>query len=160
MHVAATLVLCLASLWFAVPAHAEEGHSPSWGASVASVLAGRAPSSFFGESGKSLLFSVPVYVLQTKEVVSGRSCSVLYSFWKGGLLEYMVFFHGEKESLYRELRNCFLKRHQPYEGPYFTGIEDAFISKDGSTLYLLLSGRETMLYVLDARAYDTFMRGL
>ena len=95
-----------------------------------------------------------------EENVDGRPCSVLYSFWEGSLLEYMIFFHGEKEALYREIRASLLKKHLFYEGPYFTEIKDAFISRDGSTLYLLLSGRETMLYVLDAETYDKFQKAL
>ena len=156
MRSAASFVFCLIFLCFSSPSHAKNVNHPSWGASVAAVLAQRCPASFTGESSKSLLFSVPVYVLHTKETVNGHSCSVLYSFFEGKLLEYMVFFHGEKESLYREIRTLLLKKHRYYEGPYFTGMEDVFISKDDSTLYLLLSGRETMLYVLDAGAYDSF----
>ena len=157
MRTAASFLLCLAVLCFASPAHAKNMPAPSWGASVSFVLEQHAPSSFFGETSKSLLFSVPVYVLSTKESIHGHPCSVLYSFFEGKLLEYMMFFSGEKESLHREIRACFLKEHLPYQGPYFSGIEDVFISKDHSTFYLLLSGRETMIYALDARAYDNFM---
>lgn len=157
---AAAMLSCLGILCFSSPTLAEDMNFPSWGAPVASVLAQRALSSFTGESSRSLLFSVPVYVLHAEENVDGRPCSVLYSFWEGALLEYMIFFHGEKEALYREIRASLLKKHLSYEGPYFTEIKDVFISRDGSTLYLLLSGRETMLYALDAETYDKFQKAL
>lgn len=128
---------------------------PAWGTSRAEVLCRRAPAFAVGEESVSLLFDMPVYALLTEETVSGLSVSVLYSFLNDRLVEYAVSFRDgeDTEALYRRLRDELLQTCREYDGPYFSGLEDVFINREDTTLYLLVAGRRLFLFVLDAAAY-------
>lgn len=157
MHTAASLLLCL-FLCLAPPVlHAAEPF-PAWGASPGEVLDMRRPRIVACEESRSLLFPLSVYAVLTQEQVHGRPASVLYGFSGGALLEYAVSFHGDCRSLYAELKAGLQASCRPYRGPYFPGIDDAFTNEKEDTLYLLLPGREAVLYALDLRSYARHAR--
>lgn len=158
MRTAVPLLLCL--LLYAAPAAPLDAAEPfpAWGASPGEVLDMRRPRLVACEESRSLLFPLSVYAVLTQEQVHGRPASVLYGFSDGALLEYAVSFHGDCRSLYAELKAGLQASCRPYRGPYFPSIDDAFINENEDTLYLLLPGREAVLYALDMRAYARHVR--